>query len=105
MPRCHIIPAALIAYEKFLTETATNAAGRLALAHFVGKHEQYSPNAAADRAERRRIATLARQSSVAADKAQRIVKASHHDGYQFGSWRTSESTWASLDKGKVVSFH
>ena len=79
MPRCHITPAALIAYEEFLKDTATNFAGRKALANFIGKDGRFSPSAAADGAERRRIATLARQARVTADKAQRIVKDSQPD--------------------------
>ena len=79
VPRCHITPAALIACEEFLKETATNRAGRLALAHFVGNDGQYSPSAAADRVEQRRIAILARKANVAAEKAQRIEEVSRPD--------------------------
>ena len=79
VPRNHITPAALIAYEDLLKESATNCAGRRALAQFIGKDGQYSPSAAADHAERRRIAILARQATVAAGKAQRIVEASHSE--------------------------
>jgi hypothetical protein len=79
VPRCHITPAALIAYEKFLNEDATNSVRQMALRKFIGNDGRFSPSAAADREERRRIATLARQARVAADKAQRIVTDSQPD--------------------------